>query len=240
MDVLTAESFNPPKLFSAANFRPVDIPDETFVKTSEVAKKGKFTIVGENHSESEFATDIIIPLLETEEYDRIFIEALLRGHIEDTKESKEEPGKVHDFDYNVEKYRRIIESAEENNTEVYGLDAHGSRKSSSYLMVKEWANYIEENAGEKNLALIGSIHVFNGFHYIGSEYPEMSRMSIQSFLPEESYSVALARPGKELDRELTEGFYRIENLPKVLPEKFQKDKAADFIRVSTNSIDYWD
>lgn len=236
MDVLHPDSPSFPPGFSYSDFRPVRIPGEAFVDRYEVAREGTYTVVGERHDEFSYASDIIIPLLETGEFDKIFIEALLRGEIDYSKKNEENLGLENDFDYNPDKYQRIISAAERNGTEVHGLDAKGERKESTYLMVEDWVDYIRQNKGENNLALVGSLHVFRGFNYPPKEYDEMSYISIGRLLPDDNYTIAMARPGKEMDEEdITEGFYRLEDLPPILPDKFQNDQAADFVRISTSS-----
>lgn len=98
----------------------------------------KYVVVGERHPEERVADKVIIPLLESGEFDTLMMEASTQGPVKSPPKQRYNYHKDGAYTWNPEKFDQITQKAEENEVEVYGLESRGTRKVER-METAEWA-----------------------------------------------------------------------------------------------------
>lgn len=164
--------------------------------------ENRHTLVGETHEDRQVIDQVLEPLIQTENYDNLYLEALLRGNYTEEGEKLIPDEKV--WNYNPEKYHELVDIAEDHGMEIHGLDNHGDSRKDYEHEISDWANYIlETGKQENNLILVGNGHV--------TQWPEREEpRHLPVYLPNEDEITTVTEPS--IPHEQQNGVYTAEKL----------------------------
>ena len=196
----------------------------------------KYVVVGENHPDEKIAEKVIIPLLNSGEFDTILLEAFINGPVGNPPRQEYSYFKDGVYVWNPEKFDRITEEAIENGVDVYGLESRGERKKTEREELANWALETVKKTDEKTLIVVGTSHTCAP-EYIETPMRKDFRKeaTLEHMLPEESATVALAGSddfkANVQPLQMEEGLYRTEDIPRFMPGKFSEDDRKNFVFV---------
>lgn len=187
----------------------------------------KYVVVGERHPDERVADDVIIPLLESGEFDTLMMEAFTQGPVKSPPKQRYNYHKDGVYTWNSEKFDRITQKAEENEVEIYGLESEGARKTER-MELADWALQTVKNTDSKTLVVIGSSHSrAPSYKEVPMRREYREEATLEHMLPSPAATVCVS--GREDIKEvepthLEDGLYSTEEIPRLMPEKLASDK----------------
>ena len=193
----------------------------------------KYVVVGESHPDERVADKVIIPLLESGEFDTLIMEAFMQGPVKSPPRRRYNYHPDGVYKWNPEKFDKITKRAEENEVDIYGLESMGSRKTER-MELADWALETVKNTEEKTLVVIGNSHSRTpSYKEVPMRTDYREKATLENMLPEPSVTVCVSdREGlKDVNpTHLEDGLYSTEELPRFMPEKFSgEDKKFVFL-----------